>query len=628
MGDQVCNENFKFLFSRRNFMCGIVGYIGNKNVAEVLINGLRRLEYRGYDSVGIAALNNKLIVQKQKGKVSELNDILNYDEFKNFNVGIGHTRWATHGEPNDVNAHPHTDCNGEIALVHNGIIENYAAIKKILIQHDHTIKSETDTEVLVHLIEYYHQTMPLVDAVQKTLTKVEGTYGIVVISKKEPDKIVAARNGSPLIIGVGDGEMIVASDASAIVEHTRNVIYVSDGEIIEITKNGVKTFDLKKQAVEKHTDKIDWDIADIEKQGFAHFMLKEIFEQPETIQNAFRGRILLDEGKTRLDGLRLTEDELNAIRRIIFIACGTSWHAGLIGEYLIEEYARIPVEVEYASEFRYRSPILDKGDLVIVISQSGETADTLAALREAKARGVKVLGITNVVGSTIARESDGGVYIHAGPEIGVASTKAFTSQITVLILLTFYLARRKYMTADAGREFLQELINAPQHVKQILDKNDEIKKIAQLYKDHRNFLYLGRGIQFPVALEGALKLKEISYIHAEGYPAAEMKHGPIALIDENMPVVFIAIKDEVYQKVISNMQEVKARKGKIIAIATEGDEDIEKYADHVLYVPGTRKIVSPLLTVIPLQLLAYHIAVLRGCNVDQPRNLAKSVTVE
>lgn len=609
-------------------MCGIVGYIGNKNVAEVLINGLRRLEYRGYDSVGIAALNNKLIVQKQKGKVSELNAILNYDDFKRFSAGIGHTRWATHGEPNDTNAHPHTDCSGEIALVHNGIIENYAAIKKILLQHNHTIKSETDTEVLVHLIEYYHQTMPLVDAVQKTLTKVEGTYGIVVISKKEPDKLVAARNGSPLIIGVGDGEMIVASDASAIVEYTRNVIYVSDGEIIEITKNGVKTFDLKKQTVEKHTDKIDWDIADIEKQGFAHFMLKEIFEQPETIQNAFRGRILLDEGKTRLDGLRLTEDELNAIRRIIFIACGTSWHAGLIGEYLIEEYARIPVEVEYASEFRYRSPILDKGDLVIVISQSGETADTLAALREAKARGVKVLGITNVVGSTIARESDGGVYIHAGPEIGVASTKAFTSQITVLILLTFYLARRKYMTADAGREFLQELINAPQHVKQILDKNDEIKKIAQLYKEHRNFLYLGRGIQFPVALEGALKLKEISYIHAEGYPAAEMKHGPIALIDENMPVVFIAVKDEVYQKVISNIQEVKARKGKIIAIATEGDEDIKKYADHVLYVPQTRKIVSPLLTVIPLQLLAYHIAVLRGCNVDQPRNLAKSVTVE
>lgn len=605
-----------------------MGYIGNKNVAEVLINGLRRLEYRGYDSVGIAALNNKLIVQKQKGKVSDLNAILYYDDFKGCNVGIGHTRWATHGEPNDINAHPHTDCNGEIALAHNGIIENYAAIKKILLQHNHTIKSETDTEVLVHLIEYYHQTMPLVDAVQKTLTKVEGTYGIVVISKKEPDKIVAARNGSPLIIGVGDNEMIVASDASAIVEHTRNVIYVSDGEIIEITRNNVKTYDLSKQNIEKHTDKIDWDIADIEKQGFAHFMLKEIFEQPETIQNAFRGRILLEEGKTRLDGLRLTEDELNSIRRIIFIACGTSWHAGLIGEYLIEEYARIPVEVEYASEFRYRSPILNKGDLVIVISQSGETADTLAALREAKARGVKVLGITNVVGSTIARESDGGVYIHAGPEIGVASTKAFTSQITVLILLTFYLARRKYMTADAGREFLQELITAPQHVKQILDKSDEIKNIAKLYQKHRNFLYLGRGIQFPVALEGALKLKEISYIHAEGYPAAEMKHGPIALIDENMPVVFIAIKDEVYQKVISNIQEVKARKGRIIAIATEGDEEIKKYADHVFYVPATRKIVSPLLTVIPLQLLAYHIAVLRGCNVDQPRNLAKSVTVE
>ncbi len=609
-------------------MCGIVGYIGNKNVAEVLINGLRRLEYRGYDSVGIAVLNSKLIVQKQKGKVSELNAVLNYDEFESCNIGIGHTRWATHGEPNDINAHPHTDCNGQIALVHNGIIENYAALKKILLQHNHIIKSETDTEVLVHLIEYYHQTMPLVDAVQKTLTKVEGTYGIVVISKKEPDKLVAARNGSPLIIGVGDNEMIVASDASAIVEHTRNVIYVSDGEIIEITRNNVKTYDLAKHNIEKLTDTIDWDIADIEKQGFAHFMLKEIFEQPETIQNAFRGRILLEEGKTRLDGLRLTEDELNAIRRIIFIACGTSWHAGLIGEYLIEEYARIPVEVEYASEFRYRSPILEKGDLVIVISQSGETADTLAALREAKARGVKVLGITNVVGSTIARESDGGVYIHAGPEIGVASTKAFTSQITVLILLTFYLARRRYMTADAGREFLQELIQAPQLVKKILDKNDEIKEIAKLYHTHRNFLYLGRGIQFPVALEGALKLKEISYIHAEGYPAAEMKHGPIALIDENMPVVFIAVRDEVYQKVISNMQEVKARKGNIVAIATEGDEDIKKYANHVFYVPATRKIVSPLLTVIPLQLLAYHIAVLRGCNVDQPRNLAKSVTVE
>ena len=610
-------------------MCGIVGYIGNKNVAEVLINGLRRLEYRGYDSVGIAALlGNELIIQKQKGKVADLNKKLNYEKFNGCTVGIGHTRWATHGEPNDINAHPHCDCNGDIALVHNGIIENYSAIKKVLIEHGHTIKSETDTEVLVHLIEYYHQTLPLVDAVQKTLTRVEGTYGIVVISKKEPDKMVAARNGSPLILGIGDGEMIVASDASAIVEHTRKVMYVSDGEIVEITKDTVRTFDLRKNELEKQTDKIDWDIAYIEKQGFTHFMLKEIFEQPETIQNAFRGRIVLDEGKTRLDGLRLTEDELNSIKRIIFIACGTSWHAGLIGEYLIEEYARIPVEVEYASEFRYCSPILEKGDLVIVISQSGETADTLAAMREAKARGVRVLGITNVVGSTIARESDGGVYIHAGPEIGVASTKAFTSQITVLILLTLYLARRRCMTADAGRELLQELMQVPALVQSILGKNDEIKAIATLYQHHRNFLYLGRGIQFPVALEGALKLKEISYIHAEGYPAAEMKHGPIALIDENMPVVFIAIKDEVYQKVISNMQEVKARKGKIIAIATEGDEEIKKFADHVFYVPATIKIASPLLTVIPLQLLAYHIAVLRGCNVDQPRNLAKSVTVE
>jgi glutamine---fructose-6-phosphate transaminase (isomerizing) len=612
-------------------MCGIIGYVGERPAAELLINGLKRLEYRGYDSSGIALVNpvnSSLYVQKKIGKIAELESVLDTAKLKKYCTGIGHTRWATHGVPSDINAHPHTDCKNEIAIAHNGIIENYNSIKKMLIEHKHIIKSQTDTEVIVHLIEYFYQNHSLLDSVLKALAQLEGTYGLVVISKKEPHKIIAAKKGSPLILGVGDHEMILASDASAIVEHTHKVIYLEDNEVIELEKDSFKTYNLEKKKIEKIIEDVDWDIESIEKQGYAHFMLKEIFEQPETITNAFRGRVLADTGSIRLDGLNLTESDLNNIERITFIACGTSWHAGLIGEYLIEEYARIPVEVEYASEFRYRKPIMRKGELAIVISQSGETADTLAGLIEAKTLGVKVLGITNVVGSTIARETDGGVYIHAGPEIGVASTKAFTSQVTVLILLTLLLARRREKTAEEIKEFITHLIDIPNKVRSILKKESLIKEIAKQYKDKTNFLYLGRGIQFPVALEGALKLKEISYVHAEGYPAAEMKHGPIALIDENMPVVIIAPRDEVYSKIISNMEEIKARNGKIIAIAFEGDEEVKKYSDHVIYVPGVRKMFAPLITAIPLQLLAYHIAVLRGCNVDQPRNLAKSVTVE
>ena len=608
-------------------MCGIIGYIGAKNASEVIINGLLRLEYRGYDSAGIALVNRDLFITKKSGRISEIESSINYSDFRKYRTGIGHTRWATHGVPSDKNAHPHTDCNNEIAIVHNGIIENFAAIKKLLIQKGHHIKSDTDSEVIVHLIEYYYQNNSLIDSVMKAVSKLEGTYGLLIVSKRESDKIIAARNGSPLIIGVGDNEMLVASDASAIVEHTRKVIYLEDNEMVEISKNNLKTYNLNREKIEKSIEDINWDIGAIEKMGYEHFMLKEIFEQPETIRNAFRGRALSD-GNVRLDGLRLSDEELNSIRRIILIACGTSWHAGLIGEYLIEEYARIPVEVEYASEFRYRKPVLKQGDLIIVISQSGETADTLAAMREAKTKGIRVLGITNVVGSTIARESDGGVYIHAGPEIGVASTKAFTSQVTVLILLTLLLSRRKDMTADEGRIYIEHLQNIPEYANAILQNDDYIREIAEIYQDSKNFLYLGRGVNFPVALEGALKLKEISYIHAEGYPAAEMKHGPIALIDENMPVVFIVPRDEIYNKVISNMEEVKARKARIIAIAYEGDDNIKNYSDHIIYVPGVRKMLSPLLTAIPLQLLAYHMAVLKGCDVDKPRNLAKSVTVE
>ncbi len=610
-------------------MCGIVGYIGPKNASEVIINGLKRLEYRGYDSSGIALVDGGLYSNKSKGKISFLERKLDFEALDRYRTGIGHTRWATHGAPSDVNSHPHCDCNNEIALVHNGIIENYGAIKSMLKERGHTLVSETDTEVIVHLIEhFYKEGVSLLDAVMMTLPELDGTYGILVVSSREPDKIIAARKGSPLILGIGDDEIIVASDASAVVEHTRKVVYIADDEIVEVTRGKYRTYDLQRQDVPKKVEDITWDIKSIEKMGFAHFMLKEIFEQPETIRNAFRGRVLAESGSVRMDGLNLTPEDLVGINRILFIACGTSWHAGLVGEYLIEEFARIPVEVEYASEFRYRKPVLRKGDLVFVISQSGETADTLAALREARARGIKVLGITNVVGSTIARETDGGAYIHAGPEIGVASTKAFTSQITVIILLTILLARRGDMTAEEGRECIEELERIPDLVKRILEKNDEIREIAATFKEHRNFLYLGRGVHFPVALEGALKLKEISYVHAEGYPAAEMKHGPIALIDENMPVVFIATKDEVYRKIISNMEEVRARRGRIITIAFEGDQEVHRHSDHVIFIPPVGKMLSPLLTVVPLQLLAYHIAVMRGCNVDEPRNLAKSVTVE
>jgi glucosamine--fructose-6-phosphate aminotransferase (isomerizing) len=609
-------------------MCGIIGYIGYKNGVEVLINGLKRLEYRGYDSAGVALTAGDLFIRKRKGKIAELESIIDFNKLDRYHTGIGHTRWATHGVPSDRNAHPHTDCNNEIAIVHNGIIENFAAIKKMLIGHGHEIVSETDSELIAHLIEYYHRDNSLFDSVRTALSRLEGTYGLIALSRREPDKIIAARNGSPLILGIGDGEMIISSDASSMVEHTRRVIYLEDNEMVEMKSDGFKTYDLARNNVDKKIEDIDWDIDAIEKQGYDYFMGKEIFEQPETIRNACRGRILADVGDVRLDGLQLADEEFNNIGRVIFIACGTSWHAGLIGQYLIEEFARLPVEVEYASEFRYSKPILGKGDLVIVISQSGETADTLAALREAKSKGVKVLGITNVVGSTIARESDGGVYIHAGQEIGVASTKAFTSQITVIILLTILLARMRGMTSIEGKIYLEELMSIPEKVESILKQSNYIGEVADEYYHNRNFLYLGRGVQFPVALEGALKLKEISYIHAEGYPSAEMKHGPIALIDENMPVVFIAPRDEVYNKVIGNMEEVRARNGRIITIATEGDSEIKKYSEHTIYVPPIKKMLSPLLTVIPLQLMAYQIAVLRGCNIDQPRNLAKSVTVE
>ena len=610
-------------------MCGIIGYIGSETACKVLANGLRRLEYRGYDSVGIALMDKKegLFVRKRQGKLIELESAINGEDLAVYHVGIGHTRWATHGEPNEINAHPHTDCVLETALVHNGIIENYAALKEVLKNTGHIFVSDTDTEVLVHMIEHYHKERPLINAVIDALKHVEGAYAIAVVSTKEPDKIVAARKGSPLVLGISDHGMIIASDTNAIMEHTRRVVYLNDGEVVEAKNDTFNIYDINLNHIGKDVEAIDWDIAAIEKGAFEYFMLKEIFEQHITIQDSFRGRIISESGNARLDGLTLTDEEIFNIQRIIFIACGTSWHAGLIGEYLIEEYARIPVEVEYASEFRYRKPVLRKDDLVIVISQSGETADTLAALREAKARGIKIMGITNVVGSTIARESDGGLYIRAGSEIGVASTKAFTSQLTVIILLTLFFARRREMTPQEGSAIIAELETIPDKIKTIFDDKTVIK-IAEIFKDSKNFIYLGRGIQFPIALEGALKLKEISYIHAEGYPAAEMKHGPIALIDENMPVVFIALKDDIYSKVVSNMQEVRARKGKIIAIATEGDAEIYNYADYVIHVPAVHGMLSPLLTVIPLQLLAYHIAVMKGCDVDRPRNLAKSVTVE
>mgnify|MGYP001549310276 CR=1 FL=1 len=611
-------------------MCGIIGYIGKKNATKVLIEGLKMLEYRGYDSAGIAMIkNNNLELFKEKGKIRKLESILPLIRYnkEELQIGLGHTRWATHGEPSKLNAHPHTNASGTIAIVHNGIIENYDSIKKKLSREGYEFKTQTDTEVLAVLIDKFMNGDPI-EAVSKALEIVDGTYGLCVLLKDYPDIIIGARKGSPLLIGISDNEMFFASDVSAFRYHTGRVVYLEDGEIAKISRDDYTIYDIDSKVIEKEIEEVEWDLQEIQKQGYDHFMLKEISEQDVTIENAYRGRIIPETGLAKLGGLNLTDEEMKKIKRIIFCACGTSYYAGLVGEYMLEEYAGIPVEVEYASEFRYRNPILNENDLMIVISQSGETADTLAALREAKNRGVKVMGITNVVGSTIARESDGGVYIHAGPEIGVASTKAFTNQLTVLALLTLHFGRKTILSSNDGREIINALLKIPAHVKEIIGDQQKIKDLAEKFYDRKNLLYLGRGIQYPIALEGALKLKEISYIHAEGYPAAEMKHGPIALIDEKMPVVFIALKDPVYEKIISNIEEVKARKGVVIAIANKTDEYINELADHVIYIPDTHKLLTPILSVIPLQLLAYYIAVKRGCDIDQPRNLAKSVTVE
>lgn len=608
-------------------MCGIVGYIGTQPAVPILIDGLKRLEYRGYDSAGVAVVkNDSVFVKKQLGKISNLEASLQGIPMDS-TLGIGHTRWATHGAPSVINAHPQTDCTGGIAVIHNGIIENFVTLRQELENKGHVFQSETDTEVLAHLIEEFYDG-DLEKAVRYAINEVVGTYGILVVSEKEPDRIIAARNGSPLLIGIGNDANMAASDATAIIKYTRDVVYLDDGELAVLTRDNYSTKTIRNRRTNKHIERISFDLNRLEKNGFDHFMLKEIFEQPQTLRDAMRGRVQVENGSVRLGGISDHLQQLLDAKRILLTACGTSWHASLIGEYIFEDFLRIPVEVDYASEFRYRNPVLDQNTIVIVVSQSGETADTLAALREAKKRRAPVFGICNVVGSSIARETVAGVYLHAGPEIGVASTKAFSAQVTIITMLAILMARKKWMSKEEGRRILVELEAIPNKISEILKENDSIRKIARKFMDSRNFLYLGRGYNFPVALEGALKMKEISYIHAEGYPAAEMKHGPIALIDENMPVVFIAIKDSTYEKVISNIEEVKARGGKVIAIATNGDETIKDKADYVIYVPETLEFLSPLVTIIPLQLLAYHTAILRGCNVDQPRNLAKSVTVE
>jgi len=608
-------------------MCGIIGYVGGRVAVPILLEGLKRMEYRGYDSSGMAVMEpGGLLFEKSAGKIKRLEQVLADRKFVS-TIGIAHTRWATHGEPTDLNAHPHLDCDEKIALVHNGIIENYASLREFLKGRGHKFRTDTDTEILCHLVEEYY-TGDLVQATQIALRQVEGTYGIAVLCRDNPGEIVVARLGSPLVIGRGKDENFVASDVSAILRHTNQVVYLEDGEMAVIRQHEFHVTTIENVKVTPQIQEVEWTLEQIEKGGFPHFMLKEIYEQPSTIKNAMRGRLDYDQAVARLNGVKKHLDELGQINRIILIACGTSWHAAMLGEYLIESQARVPVEVEYASEFRYRSPILEPGTLVFVISQSGETTDTQAAMREAQRKGATVLGICNVVGSTIARESDGGVYIHAGPEIGVASTKAFTSQVTVLSLISLLLARMRDMSFEQGRKVIEALAEIPSKVRHILEKNDEIKALANRFYKRDNFLFLGRGFNFPVALEGALKLKEISYIHAEGYPAAEMKHGPIALIDDKMPVVVIALKDSVYDKVMSNIQEIRARRGTVIAVATEGDQEIYNHVDHVITVPVTIEPLTPLLSIIPLQLLAYHMAVLRECDVDQPRNLAKSVTVE
>ena len=615
-------------------MCGIVGYIGWKEAVPILLQGLKRLEYRGYDSAGLALLNGSIIsVIKQKGSVSGLEaaTVSLPEEMRNATIGIGHTRWATHGEPSDRNAHPFLNASGDIALIHNGIVENFSTLKQELISQGYIFSSDTDSEVLVHLIDRIWKSdssLDLESATRNALRHVDGAYGICVISSREPDKIVVARKGSPLVIGIGTGEYFIASDAAPIVEHTNKVVYLSDGELAVVKRDGytVKSIENIEQA--KIVTELDYSLDKLEKGGFEHFMLKEIFEQPEVMKNVMRGRVHPEKGMIRLGGIEDYLDRLKQAKHIVICACGTSWHAALIGKYLIEEFARIKVDVDYASEFRYRNPIVGVDDVVILISQSGETADTLAALHVAKEKGALVIGICNVVGSTIARETLCGMYTHAGPEIGVASTKAFTAQVVMLYMLALSLSKGRTISHDEIALHLRELSTLPEKAARILELDSQIKGIAERFKDAKNALYLGRGYNFPVALEGALKLKEISYIHAEGYPAAEMKHGPIALIDKDMPVIFIATRDGTYAKIISNIEEVRSRKGRIIAIANEGDEEVSRLAEHVIYIPQSSAPLSPLLTVIPLQLLAYHIATLRGCNVDRPRNLAKSVTVE
>jgi glucosamine--fructose-6-phosphate aminotransferase (isomerizing) len=612
-------------------MCGIVAYIGKQEAYPILIKGLKRLEYRGYDSAGVALLNEGITVYKKAGKVSDLEQSVG-NQNTSSHVGIGHTRWATHGEPNDRNAHPHLSQDGDLAIIHNGIIENYASLKEELIKRGHTFKSDTDTEVLVHLIEDVKKKMDvsLQEAVRIALSEVVGAYAIVVLSKNDHNMLIGARKGSPMVVGIGkDGEYFIASDASPIIEYTKNVYYLDDNEIVYI-ENGemtVKTIDNVVRT--PYIQELEMNLEALEKGGYEHFMLKEIYEQPRSIIDNFRGRIRLNNAQIVMAGVDQFEHKFKNLPRILIVGCGTSWHAGLVGEYLFEEFARIPVEVEYASEFRYRNPVVNENDFVIAISQSGETADTLAAIQMAKEKGATIFGVCNVVGSSIPRATHAGAYTHAGPEIGVASTKAFTAQVTVLTLMALSIAQKRgTITQSRMRDVLTELESIPSKIEKVLQLNDYIKTIAEQYKDARNFLYLGRGYNFPVALEGALKLKEISYIHAEGYPAAEMKHGPIALIDEEMPVVVVATKDSIYEKVISNIQEVKARKGKVIAVVTEGDDKVKDMADYVIEIPEVEESLAPLVTTIPLQLLSYHIAVMRGCNVDQPRNLAKSVTVE
>ena len=612
-------------------MCGIVAYIGKKEAYPVLIKGLKRLEYRGYDSAGICLINSGLNIYKCKGKVADLEAFASGKDISG-SIGIGHTRWATHGEPNDVNAHPHYSGNEKLALIHNGIIENYDSLKKELVQRGHEFKSDTDTEVLVHLIEdvQANESLPLAEAVRVALTQVVGAYAIAVLDRNDPNVIIGAKKGSPMVVGIGKDEFFLASDATPIVEYTKEVVYLEDEQIVEIRLGQeIKIRSIENEVMTPYIHELELHLEALEKGGYEHFMLKEIFEQPKSISDSMRGRYHVDSGTVSLGGIIDYEQKMANAKRIIIVACGTSWHAGLVGEYLIEDLARIPVEVEYASEFRYRNPIISEEDVVIAISQSGETADTLAALELAKSKGATIIGVCNVVGSSISRVTDAGSYTHAGPEIGVASTKAFTSQVTVLLLMALRLAHKRGSIAESRfQRILAALEKIPQQVEETLQSADLVKYISGQYKDARNFLYLGRGYNFPVALEGALKLKEISYIHAEGYPAAEMKHGPIALIDEEMPVVVIATSKGSYEKVISNIQEVKARKGKIIAVVTKGDVMAAELADHVIEIPETEEELVPILASVPLQLLSYYIAVMRGCNVDQPRNLAKSVTVE